>query len=498
MENRFNLVDEPWIPLASHGNVSLKDVFTRTDLPNLSGTPIQKLAILKLLLAIVQRAYTPEDELAWRDLDIKGMCERAMTYLNEKKDCFFLYGDKPFLQMPILGRFKYDDGSEPLVQSIGTNYLPDIQPANSNNSILFETQREHVLSDAEKAVFIVTQMNYSLGGKRIIKEVQGLYPQKVKSAKSGPSLGGSNGYLSSFLLGTSLEATVYFNIILGKELKEFPKYRGGKMIPPWENMPATSFDQAANELKEGFMGTLCGLSRFVLLKDDGIIFAEGIQYPTLAEGWSEFFLAINQDKKALYVNMDKRPWRNLTSLLSFSFAGAAQNDFNCKQISFPLSRVRQKSPVLGIWSGGLKVRQNAGDQSVKQSDDFLESEVFFDSAILGESWFNSFKNEINEMDSISRTLWSSVSNYYKDQKDNESQSNGKAVEMFWHLAEGLLPDLISSCENPELICTVREKISEAAYKSFDCYCPKTTGKQMLLWVKNRPVFSKYNAKNKEG
>ncbi|WP_442903849.1 type I-E CRISPR-associated protein Cse1/CasA, partial [Gilvimarinus sp. 1_MG-2023] len=54
MENRFNLIDEPWIPVADVGRVSLKDIFKRPDLRALGGNPVQKIALTKLLLAIVQ------------------------------------------------------------------------------------------------------------------------------------------------------------------------------------------------------------------------------------------------------------------------------------------------------------------------------------------------------------------------------------------------------------------------------------------------------------
>ncbi|MCL5254743.1 MAG: type I-E CRISPR-associated protein Cse1/CasA, partial [Gammaproteobacteria bacterium] len=52
MENRFNLVDEPWIPVADYGRVSLRQIFTNSDYRALGGNPVQKIALLKLLLAV--------------------------------------------------------------------------------------------------------------------------------------------------------------------------------------------------------------------------------------------------------------------------------------------------------------------------------------------------------------------------------------------------------------------------------------------------------------
>lgn len=42
LPNRFNLVDEPWIPVAGKGLVSLADVFSNPNLSALGGNPIQK------------------------------------------------------------------------------------------------------------------------------------------------------------------------------------------------------------------------------------------------------------------------------------------------------------------------------------------------------------------------------------------------------------------------------------------------------------------------
>jgi len=93
MTNRFNLVEEPWIPVVSRGLVSLADIFSDTVLPELGGNPVQKISVLKLLLAITQTAWTPRDEQEWLDVGTDGMAQRSLEYLKSKKDLFWLYGD---------------------------------------------------------------------------------------------------------------------------------------------------------------------------------------------------------------------------------------------------------------------------------------------------------------------------------------------------------------------------------------------------------------------
>ena len=76
--NRFNLVDEKWIPVANEGLASLADIFTQTHFTALGGNPIQKIAVTKLLLAIAQAAYTPEDDEDWKRLGAKGMAVKVI------------------------------------------------------------------------------------------------------------------------------------------------------------------------------------------------------------------------------------------------------------------------------------------------------------------------------------------------------------------------------------------------------------------------------------
>ena len=49
---RYNLIDEAWIPVADRGKASLKEIFASRACRTLGGTPREKIALLKLLLAI--------------------------------------------------------------------------------------------------------------------------------------------------------------------------------------------------------------------------------------------------------------------------------------------------------------------------------------------------------------------------------------------------------------------------------------------------------------
>lgn len=44
MENRFNLIDEPWIAVVDVGLVSLTDIFSQPELRALGGNPVENRA----------------------------------------------------------------------------------------------------------------------------------------------------------------------------------------------------------------------------------------------------------------------------------------------------------------------------------------------------------------------------------------------------------------------------------------------------------------------
>ena len=101
-ENRFNLINEPWIPIVDVGKVSLRQLFSHAEYRALGGNPVQKIAVTKLLLAIAQAAYTSVDDGDWAALGAEGVAKKCLNYLNQWHDCFYLYGEKPFLQMPAI------------------------------------------------------------------------------------------------------------------------------------------------------------------------------------------------------------------------------------------------------------------------------------------------------------------------------------------------------------------------------------------------------------
>jgi len=488
MENRFNLVDEAWIPVAGVGRVSLWQVFENPQYRSLGGNPVQRIALTKLLLAIAQAAATPADGQAWRALGAEGLARSCLAYLDRWHEYFYLYGERPFLQMPAIQVAK--------VKSYGT-FLPEI--FTGNTTVLNHGQMERVLDDGEKALLLVSLMAFALGGKKADNRVilTPGYAGKSKSSKPGPAIS-YKGMLHSFLIGSSLQETLWLNLLSARQIEQVMIFPQGLGTAPWERMPEGEDCQAAQDLRQSLMGRLVPLCRFCLLAEDGLHCSEGLAHPSHKEGVADPSVAVDysgKEPRALWVDPEKRPWRELTSLLAFIEQGGKQG-FQSLQLRAGLDRARDATESFAIWSGGLRVSStNAKDQYASGSDDFVESQVWLHSAMLGELRFVQLKAEMDALGELAKGLDSQVMAFFKEQKVDGSKLAAQASTLFWQLCERHFQQLVDACEPDEQGAEQRRQLRQtfAGYvqQAYDHFCPKETARQLDAWAKCRPNNSKY-------
>lgn len=493
MENRFNLIDEAWIPVADYGRVSLRQIFSQSEYRSLGGNPVQKIALLKLLLAIAQAAATPEDESEWKALGAQGLAERCLAYLEKWHDRFYLYGERPFLQMPAIKTAK--------IQSFGAVF-PEV--STGNTTVLSQTQVERFLDDGNKALLLVTLMGFALSGKKTDNNIvlsvgyEGKRNDKGKAStgKSGPSVG-HMGLLHNFLLGESIQDTVWFNLFSEKSIEQINIYSSGVGTAPWEMMPDGEDCAVARTLKSTLMGRLIPLSRFCLLTEGGLHYSEGIAHSGYKEGITDPSVAINysgKEPKALWADPEKRPWRELTSLLGYIDQASSQG-FSSWQLNNGLSRIREVADYFSIWSGALRVSSNAGEQYASGSDDFVESQIWLHSDSLGASWFSQLKTEMVALDGLAKNLYGRVLGFFKEQTVDGGKIAPQATHLFWQLCERDFQKLVDHCEQSEDAEKVRQQLryrfANYVQQAYDKFCPKETARQLDAWAKNRPNNSKY-------
>ncbi len=484
MENRFNLLDEPWIPIEGVGKVSLKDVFCNHSYVGLAGNPIQKMAVYKLLFLIAQRAcdIASEDELIKKGVD--GIANSCLEYLEAHRACFFLYGDKPFLQYPELR-----DNENIETKTIYVDYMPDL--ASENDSIVKQTQTKQHITDSDKALFLVSLVSYALGGKRTMNPRKFLLEQdeRAVSAKASPSLSdGMLGLVQTLLLGNSVIETVLLNYFTKEELAELNlESLDFSIVPPWERMP-TFFQSDFNfDYKKSFVAWYLPMTRAVCLtKDNGIKYCEELCYK---EAWIDPFLTVNSvDNKKIKVDILKRPWNQIQALLAEVYnVESGTQKCKCLTVNKHYLRARKHTDSFSIWAGGLKLRTNSGDQSIKQEDDYLESSVAFNSEDLGDSFFSRYCNIVDTVNSYGDSLKKKIS-FYRKQLNVGDPSIKDSMFEFWHEMRSLSERFVNAAEDgsEDLTNKLFIDIYNIERNIYDNYCPHGTARQLLAWAKNRP------------
>ncbi|SFU56770.1 type I-E CRISPR-associated protein Cse1/CasA [Pseudoduganella namucuonensis] len=492
MENRYNLIDEPWIPVADVGRVSLAQLFGSTDYGMLGGTPVQKIAILKFLLSIAQAAATPEDDDGWQAMSPADLAGSCLDYLQRRHEHFYLYGERPILQMPAIHKAE--------CKSYGT-VLPEV--STGNTTVLTQSQQESRLDDADKALLLLVQMGFALGGKKTDNSVVLTpgYPGKTNekgkpsTGKPGPSVG-FLGLLHNFVLGDGLRQTLRLNLLTRQDIADCQLYPGGVGHPPWEAMPQGEDCATARQHKLTLQGRLLPLSRFCLLAADGLHYSEGIAHPDYKAGGIDPTIAINQrgkDPKVLWVNPTRRPWRELTALLGFLDAG--QGSFDCLQLRVATRRAAHHCDKFAIWSGGLRVSSNAGEQYASGTDDYVESTIWLYSSELGSRWFARLRQELDSLSELSGQLYGCVMGYYKAQLVDGKPLAEQATALYWQLCERDAQQMIESCgdgdANKQGRQQLRRRFAGNLHLAFDRQCPNQTARQLDAWAKSRPNLNKY-------
>lgn len=497
MENRFNLIDEPWIPVAGAGHVSLWQIFENPHYRSLGGNPVQRIALMKLLLAIAQAAATPADEQAWRALGAEGLARSCLAYLDRWHEHFYLYGERPFLQMPAI--------RAAALQGYGA-VLPEI--STGNTTVLNHGQVERQLDDEEKALLLISLMGFALSGKKTDNSIvlTSGYAGK-RNDKGNPSSSNAGpaveymGLLHTFLISSRLQETLWLNLLTSREVEQAAIFPQGIGIAPWEKMPEGEDCAVSQELRQSLMGRLVPLCRFCLLAEDGLHYSEGLIHAGYKEGICDPSVAVDysgKKPKALWVDPDKRPWRELTSLLGFIEQGGNQG-FQSLQLRAGLDRARDATEAFAIWSGGLRVSSNAGEQYASGSDDFVESQIWLHSSALGELWFVQFKVEMDALDKLGKALSRGVTAFFTEQMVDGRKTGGKLADqastLFWQLCERHFQELVDACEPDERGAEKRRQLRQtfARYvlQAYDQLCPKETARQLDAWAKCRPNNSKY-------
>jgi CRISPR system Cascade subunit CasA len=492
--NKFSLLSEAWIPTIGERNkCSIYDIFKNKNISRIGGSSIHKISILKLLLAIGQAAWTPKDSIEWKNTRIEEFSNMVLQYLEKNKALFFLYGEKPFLQYPRLkNNVKYKNCS---------TFVPYV--ATGNTTVLFKNQLgEKSISDDQKVLILLSQLNFPFGGKQVDNSFSFSDNFKKKTGgKSGSSLG-YLGYLHSFFLADSVLETIYINLMTEKDLSKIGLLNNGLGIPPWEKMPKKEIGEESEYYTHSYFGTLIALNRFCLFNEDNsnILITEGIipdgDYKNGVIDLSCTVIGTEKKPQAIWCNPSKKPWRQLTALLAFIDVTKQNQRSPTPQLEYVLERlkIRGKS-TYSIWSGGVKVTSNAGEQYLSGKDDEIDSEIQIDINWLGSTEFRNFRREMDTLEQISKILYLSIKRYYKTLNSSSlgDSISSKVISEFWNELESFSSEIIDIYFSDDILeqNKLRSKIIRVANNCFDSNCAKETARQLEAYIQSYPNYSKF-------
>jgi CRISPR system Cascade subunit CasA len=241
------------------------------------------------------------------------------------------------------------------------------------------------------------------------------------------------------------------------------------------------------------MGRLLPLSRFCLLTESGLRYSEGLAHPGYKDGVIDPSISVDfsgKAPKAIWTDPEKRPWRTLTALLGF-FSQTGNKGFDCYHIRLNMRRALPRVQRIAVWSGGLRVSSNAGEQYVSGSDDFVESVIQLSSSILGDLWFANLQLEMDELDKLSKVVYGATLSYFKNQNTESKEQAALASNLFWQLCERRFQYLVNSCDDSDKIRALRPMFAGFILKAYDSCCANETARQLDAWAKNRPNLSQY-------
>ena len=315
----FNLVDEGWLPCTHAENSELQMLGLRDVLLNAhtlseiqSESPLETVAIVRLLLAVLYAAINPQNELDWKSLwrEEKFAPDKINAYLDKWHDRFDLFSlAHPFLQVANMTMAQ----AGPLAQ-LAT------EAATGNNATLFD----HISDDAPPAFSpaaaarrLLAAQAFALGFGKAAEAVVGDKPFPRPYLADAICLRG----ITLWLSGENLFQTLLLNLVPGEESRRDD-------VPLWErDDPSKLLDRVGKDgrIKSGAKGVVDRMvwqSRMIRLipEPDGTVrrayFTQGREADKSDDPMKVYISDAKLGVYALNLNAEKAAWRDLHTYLN--------------------------------------------------------------------------------------------------------------------------------------------------------------------------------------
>ncbi|MBT8339582.1 MAG: type I-E CRISPR-associated protein Cse1/CasA [Desulfatitalea sp.] len=478
----MNLLETSWIPLVTSSGkrveFSLADTLRQSpEVADLAVTPPQRVALMRLLLAIVQAALDgPENIEDWLACKNRIVPE-SLGYLNAWKANFDLGGASAFMQIPDLTVAAGKD--KPLD-------ILDCRLSSGNNATLFDQAASpdgRTFNDANIALNLITFLNFSTGGKVGQAEWQG--KKYSDSTFAAPCIKSAH----TFIVGNTLLDTLYFNLLCKEGdfgIRSFPNGRWGK--PIWEQFPKSVDDEAAFEnAGRTYLGRLVPLSRFVRIDEKG----RCIVGPTHKSFKIEHLpvhrepsTTIKSSRKSgepfyLPLSSEKHMWRELGAILAFKATGTGQGGAPALGKLLDAYYEMPEREV-EIWVGGLET----GAQAAKLSD-MLEWRFRIPLSLLGGGTLQQYEKGVGLAEKAAWALGEAVKTCFKNLSVEAKKAPVTVAQtLFWTRLDRRHDILIHTANDPQASLSDRwyKVVKNSMTDAYDRVCPKESPRQIQAYT----------------
>lgn len=484
----FSLLTKPWIPVAGRDPVSLNELFENDEAYELCGPVADQLACFLFLRALTQRAC--EDLLEyredWQDLTPEAFRRKVLDYLHKHEELFDLEGEKPFLQYVAFRSMTTKNSWRLSDLRVGVSI--------GNTKILTERESSSPLTVSELVCSILRLVAFPWGGKYHDKSIT-LQKGLIKNKATGRALTiGKYGYLHNFAWADGLVETLRYNLLTKEDVDKI-RFINGMGIPAWERLPDNEGD-----FHFTLYEFLFPVSRFFLMQGDRVIVTEGVR-PTLTPGMVPPSVAVREfiePKKNTQIKIEtldtkslSLPWRHIDEILPFY--SKENKGWHCAQTE----AVRGRKGRKGVWSLGIQVSYNSGDQFVAVNDGFVSQIFKFpDEEVSARLAYARYDVEMRRLEKLVGYIRKATGKYWSDLHfvKDVSERIKQAEQNFWSECDNLKEELEVLCVTGE-VEAYRTKTRELVGKTFDRMCPKIPGsKRLEAWAKNRPYLAIKDAK----
>ncbi|WP_105317431.1 type I-E CRISPR-associated protein Cse1/CasA [Thermus tenuipuniceus] len=447
---KFNLLEEPWIPVREGGRVrevSLRDALVRAPAIERIDTPspLEEAALHRLLLAVLYRALPRLGDF-WDALDLVERGEldsKALEgYLSRFYDRFYLFHEEaPFLQIPDLPT------KDPLPWA---KLLPEM--ASGNNPTLFDhTTEENVpmTSYAQAARALLVHQAYAPGG--LLKRLG------VTSAEDAP-LARPAAFL---VVGENLFQTLVLNLVPQKD----------PGVPVWERSPLRTQDVAGHATKWPLQGAALVYawpSRGVCLLDEGtgvreMAYGPGVK--PLEVGFHDPMVAHRLDAKGqvspLRLSVEKSFWRDFSAMLPAAGESFPATLAHALRLAEELG-LRRELRVLGQVSDQAKVL-DVRREVYPLPQGFLSPVA---EALLQKGL--ELAEEVGkELSGVARRVAQGLLGDKDPEELRRFQDSLPLLRLYWAELDGRFPQFLEKLAGPGAMDFWREEVRRAALRAWE-------------------------------